>query len=434
MRASRRRFGMGMLIFGALIGSPAFSQDQCSDTTVAYDAQHAWDQFADQLRLDYAYVDRAGPGHAAVLARTRERALKTVTAQQLADVLQPFARTFADPHFNVGPDCAEDYAYVPSGSDLWAAYRDRRYVIVDVRAQSAADRLGIRPGWEVVAVGGVAAVEASLDPFDGLLDAPTDRQREYGMNVALAGKLRRPRAVTFRRDGGTVVINLPDSYASVRKPAGTPLVSVSRMGTVAIVRPNDSLGDNATIAMFSGIMASVADSAGLILDLRNTPGGGNSSVARGIMGYFTAVERPFQVHVYPYEERRFGVVRKAVEYVLPLAPNYAKPVVVLGGRWTGSMGEGVMIGMDAIGAATTIGSPLGDLLGGGGNRNLENAAGQALPVRFFLANEALFHVDGRPREDYMPKIALGSADRDALGADPAMQAALRFLAALERSN
>ena len=106
----------------------------------------------------------------------------------------------------------------------------------------------------------------------------------------------------------------------------------------------------------SSAMASVTDATALILDLRDTPGGGNSSVARGIMGHFTKVERPYQVHVYPYEQRRYGVIRKAVEHVVPRAPHFAGRVVVLGGRWTGSMGEGIMIGMDAFGA-TTIGSP-----------------------------------------------------------------------------
>lgn len=423
-----RFFGLACLAASAFASAPLLAQASCTDTAAAYDAEQAWRSFEEQLRLDYAYLDRAGPGLADALARTRERALKTTTAQQLADVLQPFARIFGDPHFNVGPDCADDYAYVPSASDLWAVYRAGRYVLADVRAGSVADARGIRPGSEVVAISGLPAAQAALAPFDGLLGRPTDRQREYGLNVALTGKLGKPRQITLRRDGALLTMDLPDGYTSVRRPPGAPLISVDRIGKVAVIRPNDSLGRNEVIAQFTAAIASIADSSGLILDLRGTPGGGNSSVARGIMGHFTDRERPFQVHVYPYEQRRYGVVRKAVEYVAPLAPFYAKPVIVLGGRWTGSMGEGLMIGMDALGA-TTIGSPLADLLGGGGVRNLFNAAGEQLPVNFFLANEALFHVDGRPREDFTPKIALGSADRDALGADPAMTAALRVLGA-----
>ncbi|MEJ7663499.1 MAG: hypothetical protein WKG07_30100 [Hymenobacter sp.] len=66
--------------------------------------------------------------------------------------------------------------------------------------------------------------------------------------------------------------------------------------------------------------------------MRNTPSGGNTTVARGIMGHFVRREQPYQVHVVPSEERQFGVPRRFVEYVLPLAPFYPGKVVVLGGH------------------------------------------------------------------------------------------------------
>ena len=86
---------------------------------------------------------------------------------------------------------------------------------------------------------------------------------------------------------------------------------------------------------------------GLILDLRDTPGGGNTTVARGLLGRLVPEVRPYQRHDLPREERRYGIRRIWVEHVAPRGPYiYDKPVAALVGRWTASMGEGVAIGLD----------------------------------------------------------------------------------------
>jgi carboxyl-terminal processing protease len=170
-----------------------------------------------------------------------------------------------------------------------------------------------------------------------------------------------------------------------------------------------------TIDEFAAAVAQAAGATALVIDLRNTPSGGNTTVARGIMGHFTTRERPYQVHVVPSEQRRYGVPRKFVEYVLPRQPHYGGRVFVVGGRWTGSMGEGLMIGFDALGA-TTVGSELGHLLGALYNVDLATSG-----ARVDLGLEQLFHVDGTPRERFRPKLYVEPVERTA-GGDPALDA------------
>jgi len=159
-----------------------------------------------------------------------------------------------------------------------------------------------------------------------------------------------------------------------------------------------------------------------VIDLRNTPSGGNTDVARALLGHFVDVPQPYQMHTIPGVERATTVPRRFVEYVEPRAPRYEGRVAVVGGAWTGSMGEGCVIGLHANGARA-FASDMGDLLGGLDNARLEHAE-----VWVELGTEALFHVDGTPREDFVGDVALPSADRDADGADPAWEALEAWLA------
>ena len=73
------------------------------------------------------------------------------------------------------------------------------------------------------------------------------------------------------------------------------------------------------------------------------------------------------------------------------------PVTVKGGRWTGSMGEGLAAGFDAIGARVE-GERMAGLLGAVYDYRLEQSG---LVIKFPV--ERLFHVDGTPREAFRPE-------------------------------
>ena len=139
------------------------------------------------------------------------------------------------------------------------------------------------------------------------------------------------------------------------------------------------------------------------------------------LGHFVDDSTPYQRHEIPAVERATTVPRRFVEHVLPRAPRFRGRVVVLGGRWTGSMGEGLVVGFDAIGAHT-VASDMGDLLGAMTQIPLEACEGV-----LELGVESLFHVDGTPRADYVADVPLESSDRDTRGDDPALTAALAWL-------
>ena len=387
-----------------------------------FDAVAAWAEFEQEFSASYAYLDRLDAD--ALFSRARPLAEQAGTPQSFRSVVYQTLRAFADPHLIAGPLDATDYAVVPSSSDLAVGYESGRFAVLDVRAGSAPDSAGVRPGWHLVAVGGRPVADAAREPFGAVVPDPSPRQLAFGATVVAAGLWDRPRELTFEGlAGDTVEVALPPTSRFVRALRGRPPLSVRRVErsgrTVGVVRFHNSLGDNATIAAFDGAVRDLAGADALVLDLRDTPSGGNTDVARSVIGHFITAAQPYQVHEIPAVERATGVPRRFIEVALPRAPHYGGPVAVLGGRWTGSMGEGLVVGLDAAAGALTVGSDLGDLLGALWNRDLPVSG-----LRLDLGGEALYHVDGTPREAYVPDVLLPSADRDDAGGDPALEAAL----------
>lgn len=368
--------------------------------------------------MNYGYFQRPGIDGSAILARFEPAAKAARTKASFRDVLQLVAHNFADPHFIVRPLDAADYSVIPTSSDLFAQYQSNRFGIVDVRRDGDAEKQGIRPGAEIVAIDAQtpqAAIEAVMGQPLAALSPP---QIDAGLNIALSGIRQRPRRLTLAVGAARHTYTLrPTSEQAERVRAAAPL-RVEHRGDVAIITINNSLGDNKTIAAFQAALQEVLTAPVLVLDLRNTPSGGNTTVARGIMGHFVRQERPYQVHVVPGEERQYGVPRKFVEYVLPLAPYYQGKFVVLGGHWTGSMGEGLLIGFDALGAQTA-GSGLADLLGALFNERLARC-----DAKVDLGEEQLFQVNGRPREDFVPTI-FRAASEGHEGHDPLLEEAIK---------
>ena len=155
-----------------------------------------------------------------------------------------------------------------------------------------------------------------------------------------------------------------------------------------------------------------------------------ATVARGIMGRFISEAQPYQRHDLPAEMREHGIRRLWAEYVGPRGPfSYDAPLVVLVGRWTGSMGEGLAIGLDGMDRATVIGMPMARLRGALYEHILPHTG---IPVR--IPAERLFHVDGTPRENFipLPLSAISSLADFSGGAcnrvpDPALRAAHWFI-------
>lgn len=345
----------------------------------------------------YAYLERFPGGRMPMTATLRAEAEKVSSGRELVRYAERALALLADHHAITGSSTKESRAVFPSYGDLWIEPRGGAFMIEAVRAGSPADRAGVRAGDQLLAVDGIAT-PAAVAAFWADLGTTGGGDRDgYAARVLAAGRRDRPRALTIGQSGSrprNVALANLYSLASAERPT----LSAREIGRDLVIKFNDSLGQDATIADFDSAMAKARAGQRVVLDLSDTPSGGNTSIARAILGWFVDKPTFYQVHRLPAEERETGIARQWVEQVLPRAgKRHRGPATLRVGRWTGSMGEGLAIGFAAI-RARVEGDRMAGLLGAIYDHRLEKS-GQIVK----LPTERLSAVDGAPRERFVPK-------------------------------
>lgn len=384
-----------------------------------FDANRAFIEFETIFFETYAYTDKPDFDAKSLLADFKGRLVKSNSRQEFRDIAQVFLRHFSDPHLNLGPYNEFDFSVIPTGSDIWASFREGRFFVSDVKKNSVAFAGGILPDDEIIEVDGLTPDEAIRKIFDKSIQQLSKRQIEYGLNVALGGLRYKKRVLKIKRPGQLITKKIEASYSN-EKPSHK--VSFKKIEDFGYIRFNNSLGDKSTINEFKKALSALLNTKALIIDLRDIPSGGNTGVAEPILGHFTKKPKPYQKYRVQTPETPYSRAKLQTAYTRPSLPLYQKPYVVLVGRWTGSMGEGMAIGFDAIGAKAVIGSPMADLLGG--IKKIELPESQSwMEIGF----ERIYHVNGMYREDFIPGNLIVPSDVDSHGQDPGLKEALDFL-------
>lgn len=352
-----------------------------------------FDEFCRSIKEGYAYFDAKTTRWDAVCEHYRAGLAADADRRALMRTLEGALGELYDNHVQLGSSDAESARLVPTGAVLWAEWESGRAMVREVLRDSGAERAGLRAGMEILAIDGKRIDEAAARYAPRFLAKPDPEADSWALQTALAGlQNKRPIRLTVRQDEATHVIEYLPTF---ERPKET--LTFSRHDGLAYVRINNSLGDDRTVKAFDQALEQLEGSKGLILDLRDTPSGGNSTVARGIMGRLVATESPYQIHEQVWDERMTGVRRRWVEHVIPRGRRFAAPVAVLVGHWTGSMGEGLAIGLNGARKAAVIGTPMARLRGAVFDITLPHSR---LTVKF--PTEKLFHVDGTPREAFLP--------------------------------
>ena len=353
---------------------------------------------------DYVYLGDGGNCWADVRARYAARVDAAITDDAWRRVLEDALDELHDFHAEIVPGSTTTRWAVPSAADVWAEWRAERAVVSASRVGSDAARAGVHIGDEIVQVDGVpvaAAVQAELH-CDAARASPVARR--WSLLTLLAGRRGATRELQLRDAAGALRTVTLDAQRRVDRPSER--VSAQRLsGDEALIRLNNSLGQLDTVAAFDAALAGVRDAKGLILDLRDVPSGGSSTVALGVLGRFVAERLPYQRHRIP----AYGlpdVERNWIEEVQPRGPfTYTGRLVVLVDAWTGSMGEGMAIGLNAMKRATVVGTPMAGLAGA-----VDRTSLPATGVAVQFPTEQLFHVDGTPRHRWRPPVEVTPVD------------------------
>jgi C-terminal processing protease CtpA/Prc len=359
-------------------------------------------QFCKFVGEEYAYFDLKKTRWSEVCAHDQLQLVNTRDRAAFIKILERSLGELYDSHAHLGTNASTSSRLVPSGLDVAAVWRDSsasanggapKAMITDVRRGSAAERAGLSAGAEIISIDGTAIIKAVNRFEPRYLSEPDAAAREYALQVALAGQ--------HDRDLIRLQVRVDNQLREITFAPSTPkpaaLLSHTLVGDVGYLEIHNSLGEPNLVRDFDAALLDLQGARALVIDLRDTPSGGTSVVARGILSRFVHNVVPYQRHELVGEFVDSGIRRLWIEEVAPRMPIAARPVVILVGPWTGSMGEGIAIGFDAAIGAPVLGRSMAHLLGALGETVLPNSK---ITVR--IPTEKLFHVNGMPREKFVP--------------------------------
>ena len=355
------------------------------------------DWLVDQLAAHYAYLPDRHIDLAKLRALYRPQAEAARDDHAMLGVLERLLAELHDHHIELTTNNQDSPQLVPTGAEAWASFQDGRAVIEAVRPGSSLERAGAKAGDVVTTIAGIPVREAVARSAPRALSAPDPSADDYTLRVLLAGTHRARRVFAIQHASGALQqLDLPPHQPDPHVP---PL-TLSRIGSdIACIRVENSLGDSALVRAFDDALADVRSVPGLILDLRNTPSGGNTDVAEPILGRFVR-GRPGYQRVFQPGPGRTLARDSYVRWVRERGPfQFTGSLVVLCSRWTGSMGEGMTIGLDAMKRATIVGTRMAGLCGATERFALPNTD---IGVQF--PTERLYHLDGTPREKFVPPV------------------------------
>lgn len=318
-------------------------------------------------------------------------------------VLEPMIDDLYDPHISFNTNTQNSPRLVPSGSDIWFDKIEDKYIASAVRPLTGAAKAGIKVGDQLVQFNGMNPKTLALTRIHSGNMEPTEERLIWAINAAIAGKRSSLRKIEVQRGKNILSFNMD---APETPQSDAPISYEMILEGLGYIRFNNSLGQSATVSTFNEALNNLRYSNGLIIDLRDTPGGGNTSVAEPILGRFINQKMAYQRTVFSND---FARNRK----VKPSGPwTYEKPLIILVGRWTGSMGEGMAIGFDAMGRGTVIGSQMAGLAGGTEAVKLKKTG-----IELRMPTYDLHHLNGTPRHKWKPldlSVANNGSEEDIL--------------------
>ncbi|MDF7777237.1 S41 family peptidase [Sphingomonas sp. AOB5] len=369
----------------ALVGSAAWGSEPERDITLGQDFDELWETLRDR----YCFFHEKRTDWNKVRATYRPMAVAAESIDDFTAVLKRVLVELYDSHTNLrnAPDGTPRVP--PFDLVVDAAAR-----VTAVQEGSSAADAGLSIGERIVAVDGVTMAAAVAQASPRCLSRPDPAALLWSVNAAVSGRRAMARSLTVQSAGGVSrEVAIP-----LKQRAQQPDVEGKRLdggiGHIAI----RSFGEMASIEAFDAALASLADAPALILDVRGN-GGGDTAVARPIMGRFITERKP-----YARMRRRAGRGLSAAwtEYVDPRGPfTYAKPVIVLADHWSGSMAEGFPMGMRGLGRAIVVGTPMMQL-----GAAVFRVALDRTGIEAQYSAEPVYDVADRPRWLMQPDVAV----------------------------
>lgn len=369
-----------------------FSQNTNDETKLKEDLE----EIINDITSNYVYLEDKNVDLDCIREHYTEKIAEVRTKGQAILFFEYLLSEFYDSHLILNTNTNASYRL---NSPLYLKLKNGKPIISNVWQTQIENNEFNLIGAELIKINDIP-INKAIEQFPTHCNNKNSQQvKEWIVNKIVSGRYNQARILHLKLpDGSFIDFDLD----KVKLKNNEALLNTKIVNDIAIIRINNSLGNEALVKAFDKALDGLQESKGLIIDLRNTVDGGDTYIARGILGRFIDSPTPYQKHQFmelahnaPKDNPK--IERSWMEYVSPRGTQYTKPVVVLVGRWTGSMGEGLAIGFDASEKAMVVGSEMERLAGEMSGFSFKN-----LDFGYRLSTARLFHVNGTPREKYIP--------------------------------
>lgn len=351
-----------------------------------------FNEFWNDINNNYAYFDQQKINWEKVKEIYQPQVKEIANNTDFIRFLEKVVNEFHNGHISLNTNLNSSNKIIPSGQDMFVQKLNDKFFVTDLRKGFGADKSGINIGDEILLFNDKSITEQIGQFLPKYTTQHTNEMYQYATNMLFAGTHNAKRQITIYRNGKQTIF-YPDSL-KIEKSRNEIETKVLN-NTTAYIKINDALGNLKTIKEFDKSVDSFLQYRNLVIDLTETPSGGNTTVARSLMGRFINKTMPYQQH--EFDEKEFQTKRYWVEYVTPRKIQFKGRVFVLVGHWTGSMGEGIAIGFDGLKRAKIIGTEMAGLLGA-----INGFMMSETKIGFQIPTERLYHINGTPREKYKP--------------------------------
>ena len=408
------------IALAAFASAQAATSVPVSDERSSQQYEQDFDYFWEEFDKNYAYFDQKQTDWNKVKAIYKPLAANVSSKIEFIALLEKVLDELYDSHTHLKVNTKRSPRLVPSGLDVWAEWQDGTALITDLRSGFSVEQAGLKAGMKIISMNGMAIKDAVAKKIGASLKSVDPDVMNWALRAALAGTRDVQRVIVAQSNNDapiTYELDMPAHNTVDRYQPSAMVEARSFDNGVGYLKIND-LGADETVAAFDKALEKFKSSRGLILDLRATQSGGDTSVAEPIMGRFIEKRMPYQK----------GIPTSGKSWTKHVSPHgswqFRAPLVVLVSHWTASMGEGMAIGFDAMQRATIVGTKMARLNGAVFDLKLPRTG-----IRVNYAGEKLFHIDGTPRENFVPPqlVDLVKAASESETSDAILAAGLNLL-------
>ncbi|MDT0540691.1 S41 family peptidase [Croceitalea sp. P059] len=352
-----------------------------------------FNKFLDDYKEYFGYLEEQNVDIENIRNHYLNQAKSIKSKDEFISFMEIVINEFYNGHISLNTNISSSNKIIPTGADIYAEKIGGKYFISDLRKDFPAELSGLKRGSEILKFNDQEIENAILKFLPKSKNIYNKQMYQYALNMLLAGGRKGERKITVFQNN-KVLDFFPNKIAFKKYDKLLELRKISE--DIGYIKINNSLGNSELISKFDKALDSLLQLKTIILDLTETPSGGNTMVARGIMGRFINQELPYQIHL--FNEKPYQTVRKWIELASPRGKAYEGNLIVMVGHWTGSMGEGLAIGFDAMKRADIVGTKMAGLIGAIYIFKMPNTK-----LGYSIPTEKMYHVNGLPREDFLPR-------------------------------